>query len=110
MANSLDDAALAALQLEYAEFEFWSSLSDRALDLLDELNLSNDAINEIYGSYEKLNSILKEELGANALQFSADEFKTMMDSVWASLDDDLSNFEEVLQSTFGDAIGNSTEA
>lgn len=81
LANSLDDAALAAFKMQYAEFEFWSSLDDRALDLLEELNLSNDAINEIYGSYERLNKALKEEFGGNAVQFSADEYKKMMDSV-----------------------------
>lgn len=108
--GSLDDVAVAALQTQYAEFEFWSTLNESALDLIDELQLSNDAINEIYSSYEKLNSILLHELGANALQFSADEFRTMMDSVWSSLESDLSNFESVLKSTFGSAIVGSTDA
>lgn len=108
--DSLDETTRAAFMMEYQEFEFWSTLSDKALDLLDNINLSNDAINDIYSAYDKLNKILEDDLGKTAAQLDADTYKTMIDSVWDSLDEDFSNFEDVLKSTFGSIIGDSEDA
>lgn len=122
LAETLDGAALKAFELQYAEYEFWTQLSEQALETMDNLRLTNDEINEIYGAYEDINDALMDMARAEAKAmgkdfdssevrvFDADEYQNLMHSVWEQLDDDLSNFDEVLTSTFGHIIDKNSDA
>lgn len=91
--GAFGESVADAFALEYAEFEFWTKLSDTALDTIDVLGLTTDSINEIYNAYEDINdAIIEEERkrakeenrdfdSSNIRTFSTDEYQNLMHSV-----------------------------
>lgn len=67
-------------------------MSDDALDFINATGLSIDAINELYNGYERLQKA--------GIQITKEQYRDRMEDMMILMEDDLSNFESVIRSSF----------
>ena len=96
-----DTAALEALNKAYSEWNTFSQMSDDLLDFIEATALSIDQLNELYAGYSKLQKV--------GIEITKDQYQKALEETMLDLDDNLSNFKEVVAMHFGDMIAEGNE-
>jgi hypothetical protein len=71
-------------------------MSDDLLDFIEVTHLSIDQLNELYAGYSKLQKA--------GIEITKDQYQKALEATMFDLDDNLSNFKDVVAMHFGDMI------
>lgn len=68
-------------------------MSDDILNFIEATSLSIDQINDLYGAYAQLQKA--------GMEITKEEFHAALEDTMTLMNDDLSNFDQVIKSTYG---------
>lgn len=88
-----DTAALEAFNKAYSEWETFSNMSEDIIEFIEATDLSIDQINKLYEGYTALQKA--------GMEITKEEFQAALEDTMTLMEDDLSNFNQVVQSTYG---------
>lgn len=85
-------AAFEAFTAAFSEWEAFAELDEQILQFIENTGLSIDAINELYAGYEKLQKA--------GIEITKEQYQNALEDAMYLMEDDLSNFEEVIGAAF----------